>query len=64
MAETNYKLCCLIEHNQHPFSVSISPTGTINDLKELISREGVKALSQCPPADLALTKVRYVRNFM
>ncbi|KAH9059336.1 hypothetical protein EDB87DRAFT_1577674 [Lactarius vividus] len=56
---TDYKICCLVEHDQHPFSVFISPTGTINDLKELIlvSREGVEALSKCPPADFALTKV-------
>ncbi|KAI9448535.1 hypothetical protein H4582DRAFT_2141800 [Lactarius indigo] len=56
MTETN-KLCCLVEHNPRPFSVSISPTRTINDLKELISREGVEALSKFPPADFVLTKV-------
>ncbi|KAH9024778.1 hypothetical protein EDB84DRAFT_1506265 [Lactarius hengduanensis] len=57
MTETNYELCCLVEHNQRPFSVSISPTGTVNDLKEQISREGVAALLKCPPADFPLTKV-------
>ncbi|KAI9447310.1 protein kinase subdomain-containing protein PKL/ccin9 [Lactarius psammicola] len=59
MAESDYKLCCLAEHDHHPFSVSISPTGTINDLKELIFRERVKALLQCHPADFALTKVSF-----
>ncbi|KAH9175160.1 hypothetical protein EDB89DRAFT_2066957 [Lactarius sanguifluus] len=58
MTETNYyELCCLVEHDQHPFLVSISPTGIVNDLKELISRERVEALLKCPPADFALTKV-------
>lgn len=51
------ELCCLVEHDPRPFSVSIPPTGTIYDLKELISRVGSKALSQCPAADLVLTKV-------
>jgi len=51
-------LLCFIEGDPNIFRVSISPSHTIDDLKDEIYKK--KYSSSFDPKDLTLTKVRYI----
>jgi len=55
-------LLCCIEGNPSIFRVSISPSHTIDDLKNEIYKKG--SSRSLDPKDLTLTKMRYTMVFI
>jgi hypothetical protein len=54
-------LRCYIKGERNIFDVSISPSDTIDDLKNEIYKKGsCRSFVGCDPMDLTLTKVRYI----
>jgi hypothetical protein len=52
-----------IEGNRDVSLISISPDLTIHDMKKQIyAEEYIQSIVECGPANLALTKVRYIVN--
>jgi len=56
---SNLKLWCYFDGDTSYFSVFISPSETIDDLRKLIYKEKDKSIG-CNAVDLTLTKVRYI----
>jgi len=59
MANTPFKLWCLIEGTTTPFSVTASPDVDIDELKKMIQGEKKNLFQRVDASDLILWKVRY-----
>jgi hypothetical protein len=58
-----YKVWCLVEHDRHLFSVSISPADLILDLQDQIYEKRAKYMMDFSCVDIALIKVRAISGF-
>lgn len=58
MSMTSYTISCFLSRDQYNFPVTIAPTETVYDLKELILKRRNERLSGVDPYDLLVYKVR------
>jgi hypothetical protein len=60
MTEGTYTFRCLVERDRQIFKVSLLPTDTILDMKNLIHEERAKNfIGDLSPVDITLVKVRH-----
>ena len=59
MSDTTYTLWCLVEEDEMPFSVTVSPTLSIDGLKRAIKAETIDLFEEIGARSLTLWKVRY-----
>ena len=59
MCDTPYKLWCLVEGEESPFSVTAHSNISVSELKEVIKAKKENALQRVDASSLKLWKVRY-----
>ena len=64
MSDTTYKIWYYIEGTSDIAPVSVSLNDSISDLKRKIHSNNLISLSECDPAFILPTKVRYIMTFM
>jgi len=55
---------CLVEGDQSPFTITVSPSIPIDELKKIIKAEKSRRLQNVDASDLAVWKVRYCKGFV